>query len=153
MDVFSFIMKETARKGKKKKMDHDIPVVSCEIADLAKKTEEMEDRGPNSAPVLYIFFDKNNKFALAEVAADNQVIHLCAANLCKAVIAFLGVYYVFHVGYAPVHESFLTFLQAAFLGEDKFDPKVNIAVKQFLERFRDALANEKSLTPFKKLCY
>ena len=44
-----------------------------------------------------MFFKKGN-FDLAEVSADNCTIHLCAASVINAILGYIAVYYVFHVG-------------------------------------------------------
>ena len=39
----------------------------------------------NGAPVLYMF-SRRGKFNMAEVSADNCVIHLCAASVINAIL-------------------------------------------------------------------
>ena len=55
----------------------------------------------NGAPVLYMFF-KKGKFDMAEVSADNCVIHLCAASVINAILGYLFSS-VLCVGYSPEH--------------------------------------------------
>ena len=103
----------------------------------------------NGTPVLYMFF-KKGKFNLAEVSADNCVIHLCAASVINAILGYLAVYYVFHVGYSPEHESFMYFLQYAFLGEKKL-PQVSVGVSKLVHQFDSALREVKESKGYKKL--
>ena len=106
-------MIETGRKGAaKKKVIKDFPIIEKLDVDIEKIGDEL-DGVDNGAPVLYMFFKKGN-FDLAEVSADNCVIHLCAASVINAILGYLAVYYVFHVGYSLEHESFMYFLQYAF---------------------------------------
>ena len=117
IDVLKYIMVETGRKGAAKKVMKDFPMVEKLDVDVENIGDEI-DGVDNGAPVLYMFF-KMGKFDMAEVSADNCVIHLCAASVINAILGYLAVYYVFHVGYSPEHESFMYFLQYAFLGEKK----------------------------------
>ena len=150
IDVLKYIMVETGRKGAaKKKVLKDFPVVEKLDVDIENIGDEM-DGVDNGAPVLYMFF-KKGKFDLAEVSADNCVIHLCAASVINAILGYLAVYYVFHVGYSPEHESFMYFLQYAFLGEKKL-PHVSVGVSKLVLQFDTALREVKESKGYKKLC-
>ena len=119
-----YIMVETGRKGAaKKKVMKDFPMVEKVNGDIENIGDEV-DGMDNGAPILYMFF-KKGKFNLAEVSADNCVIHLCAASVINAILGYLAVYYVFYVGYSPEHESFICFLQYAFLSKKKL-PQVSV---------------------------
>ena len=85
-------------------MDVDVENIGDEIDDM-----------DNGAPVLYMFF-KKGKFDMAEVSADNCVIHLCAASVINAILGYLAVYYVFHVGYSPRTWVFHVFLAICISG-------------------------------------
>ena len=108
-------MSETGRRGGGKKLMNDFPVVEKLDVDVDKIADEIKGVD-NGAPILYMFFKKGN-FDLAEVSADNCTIHLCAASVINAILGYIAVYYVFHVGYSPKHESFMYFIQYAFLRE------------------------------------
>ena len=143
-------MVETGRKGAaKKKVMKDFPVVEKLDVDVENIGDEIYGMD-NGAPVLYMFF-KKGKFDMAEVSADNCVIHLCAASVINAILGFLAVYYVFHVGYSPEHESFMYFLQYAFLGEKKL-PWVSVGVSKLVLQFDSALKEVKESKGHKKLC-
>ena len=100
---------------------------------------------------LYCMFFKKGKFNMAEVSADNCVIHLCATSVINAILGYLAVYYVFHVGYSPEHESFMYFLQYTFLGEKKL-PRVSVGVSKLVLQFDSALKEVKESKGYKKLC-
>ena len=141
IDILKYIMVETGRKGAaKKKVMKDFPVVKKLDVDVENIEDEI-DGVDNGAPVLYMFF-KKGKFDMAEVSADNCVIHLCAASVINAILWYLAVYYVFHVGYSLEHESFMYFLQYAFLGEKKL-PRVSVGVSKLVLQFDSALKEVK----------
>ena len=143
-------MVETGRKGAaKKKIMKDFPMVEKLDVDVGNIGDEV-DGVDNGAPILYMFF-KKGKFDLAEVSADNCVIHLCAASVINAILGYLAVYYVFHVGYSPEHESFMYFLQYAFLSEKKL-PQVSVGVSKLVHQFDSALREVKESKQYKKLC-
>ena len=100
-------MVETGRKGAaKRKVMKDFPMVEKLDVDIENIGMRCMDGMDNGVPILYMFF-KKGKFDLAEVFADNCVIHLCAVSVINAILGYLAVYYVFHVGYSPEHESFM----------------------------------------------
>ena len=151
MDVLKFIMKECGRKGgtTEKVMQKRMPVkekVDADLNELGKEVEGTE----NGAPILYLFF-KKGLFEAAEVCADNCIIHLQASTVVNAIIGYIGVYFVFHVGYAPEHENFMYFLQYAFLGERKI-PGSSVALNKFIHKFEKAIIDYKESKGFKKLC-
>ena len=150
IDILKYIMVETGRKGAaKKKVMKDFPMVEKLDVDIENIGDEV-DGMDNGAPVLYMFF-KKGKFDLAEVSADNCVIHLCAASVINAILGYLAVYYVFDVGYSPEHESFMYFLQYAFLGKKKL-PQVSVGVSKLVHQFDSALREVKESKGYKKLC-
>ncbi len=108
-----YIFKETSAPGKKS--INNMPVV--EKIDVA--TEKTDDVvrdlcSPNSAPILVLFFNKNNKFKFGDVAANDSFIHLQAGDVVKAIVRYLPVYFLFHISFVGPHGSFLSFLQEAF---------------------------------------
>ena len=108
-------MSETGKRGGGKKLMKDFPVIEKLDIDVDKIADEIQGVD-NGAPILYMFFKKGN-FDLAEVSADNCTIHLCAASVINAILGYIAVNYVFHVGYSPEHESFMYFIQYTFLRE------------------------------------
>ena len=146
MDVVKYIMVNTGRRGSGKRIMKEMPIVEkCDVDNIDEEINGAE----NGAPVLYLFF-KKNKFELAEVSADDCTIHLEASNVVGALISYLAVYYVFHVGYATEHESFLLFLQYAFLGEKS--AKMNVATTKLINKFDEVLSTVKESKAFKKFC-
>ena len=142
-------MRETGRKGARKKTMKEFPVIEkVDVND--KKIGDEVDSVENGAPILYMFF-KKGIFDLAEVSADNCVIHLCTSSVINAILGYIGVYYVFHVGYSPEHESFMYFIQYAFLGEKKL-LRVSIGVSKLILKYDTALKDVKESKWYKKLC-
>ena len=149
IDVLKYIMCKTGRKGSRKKTMKEFPVIEKVDIDVEKIGDEV-DGVENGAPVLYMFF-KKGIFDLAEVSADNCVIHLCASSVINAILGYIGVYYVFHVGYSPELESFMYLIQYAFLGEKKL-PRISIGVSKLILKFDTALKDVKESKGYKKLC-
>ncbi len=104
---------------------------------------------PNSAPLLVLFFDKNNVFRFADVAADDCVIHLQASDVVKAIVGYIAVYFVFHISFAAPHGAFLSFLQEVLLKVDQPGKKTS-ALTHFLHIFQKDLAKKNELKAFKK---
>ncbi len=102
---------------------------------------------PNGAPVLILFFDKNNEFA--DVAADECVIHLQAGDVIKAIVGYLAVYFVFHLGFAAPHRVFLSFLQEVFLKID-VEGKKSVALAHFSHLYEVEKKKMSDLKAFKK---
>lgn len=105
----------------------------------------------NGAPILYMFF-KSGKFDVAEVAADNCILHLQAGDVVRGVMAYIGVYSVFHVGYASQHAQFLAFLAHAFLGVDEKVGKESLGLINLKHAFDEKLAEMIKKKSYKKLC-
>jgi hypothetical protein len=147
IDVFNFIGKEIGGKAKNKKnmpFEEKVDVEAAEIDAAIKGTE-------GGAPILYLFFMKNN-FDIAEVSADNCTIHLQAGDVIRAVVTFIAVFFVFHVGYASEHEAFLHFLQYAFIGFEKLPRKVSVGLAKLVSKFDEKFTEAKEAKSYKKFC-
>ena len=124
--MLKYVMQNTGKKSGGKKYLKEMPVV--EKWNVEDVNEELEG-GECAAPILFLFFNKN-KFDIAEVTANNCTIHLGVESVVGALLGYLAVYYVFHVGYAPEHENFLNFLQYAFLREKAV--RLNVATTKLI---------------------
>ena len=114
MNVLDYVFFATTPKNKKlknkpfiKKVDQDM--ITEDLTSVCTKVE-------NGAPMLYLFF-KGDRFDCGIISADERII-FCKTSVESAVLAFIGVYSVFHVGYAQDHAHFLSFLEVAFLKKD-----------------------------------
>lgn len=140
IDVLQEISRTTARKGQKA----CLPIKTYEFANYDKVMSKLATHGDeNSAPELHLFFQKNGAFQVAEVSADDRILHLEAASLINALVTFIGVFYVFHVGYAPPHECLLLALQHVFLQDKEMPKNIGLGLKQFLVEFDKNLAEAK----------
>ena len=149
MDVLRYIMAETGRKGAEKKTLNNLPVFAKK--DLKDdKFDEVIDRYENSPPYLYLFFRKG-QFKLAEVSADDCIIHLQSSTTVNAIVGYLAVYYVFNVGYNEDHECLMLFLQHAFIGS-KLPSKASVGLTKFVARYNEALEELREGKGYKKLC-
>lgn len=147
MDVLLFIFKETSAG---KKSIKNIPVVE-KVGVEASQVDDLLRKGssPHCAPILYLFFSDQSEFQLAAVAVDNSIIHLQAADVVKAIIGFIAVFFVFHVGYASPHGAFLGFIQEVYLGIP-YTSKKTISLSQFCHLYEDNLKKHRQLKSFKK---
>ncbi len=148
MDILTFVFRETASPGEK--AVKNMPV----LEKLGIPSESFDDivrdhSVPNGAPVLILFFDKNNKFEFADVAADECVIHLQAGDVVKAVVGYLAMYFVFHLGFAAPHGAFLSFLQEVFLKID-VEGKKSVALAHFSHLYEAEKKKMSDLKAFKK---
>ena len=135
----------------KKNMKHKpwVELLDIEPSDIDDHIKRVE----NGVPMLYLFFKRGNSFDLAEVGADNCVIHLQAANVVNAIITYVAVYFVFHVGYNQNHSGFLQFLEYAFLGTRKIPNKASVGLVKLIADFDAKMeTNKKTKTCAKKLC-
>lgn len=147
LDVLLFTFKQTTSG---KKLQKAFPVVEKVGVEPGKVDEECRKlSSPNSAPVLVLFFDSEDKFEIAEVVADDHVLHLSAADVFKAVATYIACYFVFNVGFAPPHAGFLAFLQEVYL-DIPYDQKKSVALIKFLGSYNEKKAEVQKLRDFKK---
>ena len=135
------------KKGKGKKST--LPVAE----KVNVPTEEIDDNitsVANEAPKLFLFF-KGNVFQLAEVGGDRSVIHLQAGDIVKGLVTFLGVYFVFHIGYPREYSQFIGFLQQILLCLP-FEGKKTAGFTDLMFKFDKKLEEIKDAANFKKLC-
>ncbi len=147
MDILTFVFRETAALGKK--AVKNMPVLE-KLGILSESFDDVvwDHSMLNGAPVLILFFDKNNEFEFADVAADECVIHLQASDVIKAVVGYLAVYFVFHLGFAAPHGAFLSFLQV-FLKID-VEGKKSMALAHFSHLYEAEKKKMSDLKAFKK---
>ena len=148
MELLTFVEDGIAfKKGKGKKST--LPVVE----KLNVPGDEIDDNitsVANEAPKLFFFF-KGNSFQLAEVGGDRSVIHLQASDVVQALVTFLGVYFVFHVGYPREYSQFLGFLQQIILCIP-FEGTKTAGYTDLLHKFDKKMEEMKGSSQFKKLC-
>ena len=149
IELLGYIHDQTAyRKGKATKSALPV-VVKTNIPAVNIDKKLTSDEG--EAPKLFLFYNENNCFELAEVVADTKVIHLQASNLTQAIVSFIGCYWVFHVGYPKSYSQFLGFVQAAICGLPYDGPK-SMGYVQLYAKFEKEMENMKEKSQFKKLC-
>lgn len=148
VDILTYVFKETATLGKKS--PKNMPIVEKIDVDDEKIDDVVRNlSSPNSAPILVLFFDKNNVFRFADVAADDCVIHLQAGDVVKAIVGYIAVYFVFHIGFATPHGAFLSFLQEVLLKVEQGGKKTSV-VTHFMHTFQKELMKKIELKGFKK---
>ncbi len=111
VDALQFVMEETATKrGPSTKSK--FPVLKF----YGLSEQEMEDAvvtEANSPPELYLFFKKDRKFDMAQVAGDNSVIDLRTNDVIRSVFVYVGCFIAFNIFYGRNVSNFLGFLQQA----------------------------------------
>lgn len=149
LELLELIMVETsANRGRAAVKKNAVPWEEKNDITFAKVDSSI-DGIINGSPRVYLFF-KQGKFSLAEVAADNCVIHLQSGDVVKALVTYMACYYVFHVGYAQPHQQFHGFLQYALLG-DEYTGKKSLSHISFLGNFQREMERKMELKKYKKL--
>lgn len=149
MEVLSFVnekVKFTKGKGKKGGL---LPVIE-KIGVKGELEDEMKSV-PNESPKLYLFFKQDGSFEWAEVAGDKMYIHLQANDVIYAVFMFIGVFFVFHLGYPREHSQFLGFLQTALLGLP-YDGTKSMGFNDLVTKLDEEMRKMEETSKFKKLC-
>ena len=114
-----------------------------------EEMEQMVSSTENSTPILHIFLDKKGNFDIAQVAGDKEIIDLEAYDLERVLILFVGVYYVFSIGYNRQVAQVMGFLQQGILLEPFEGTKTN-GFKDLMKMYDEALENVKQCSQFKK---
>ena len=114
VEVLDYVFSATAPKNRKLKnkpfiKKFDQLAVTEDLTTVCTKSE-------NGAPTLYLFFE-SDMYECALISADEQII-TCKSSLENALLCFIGVYSVFHVGYAQDHANFLSLFELAILNKD-----------------------------------
>ena len=122
--------------------------IGVDVEDYDKISNEFSS--PNSAPIMLLFFDNDGNYQAANIAGDDRVLHLEVADVVKAIVMYIGVYFAFHIGYAPLHASFLCFLQECYLNVPAVGVRKSSCLSSFLQSFLDKEAKFKELKQFKK---
>lgn len=107
-------------------------------AKHCNKTEEekdkcMEGNESGSYPVLHLFFEGSH-FKQGVITADTKMLKV-NSDIFNAILAFIGSYYVFYVGYKEDIKYFFGFLQQTLL-DDKFESKVHIGFTTQMHKVR-----------------
>ena len=103
------------------------------------------------SPFLWLFFDEDSKFLVARVAADEHILDLEAQDIPMALLTFVGVHYVFQVGYSQSDNQALGFLERVFLDKDYKDYKTSGHV-EMISKFVKELEDIREKKKYKKLC-
>ena len=158
VEVLEFIVNEVGvKKGRKsqkqtkkiKLSSIDFPII--EKIGISGDVEDYVTSVNNESPKLYLFFDSGGKFDVAEVAADKSILHLQANDVIYALVLFIAVYFVFHVGYPRNQSHFLGFLQVALL-QIPYDGHKSKGYTELIEKFDGEMEKLTEAKQFKKLC-
>lgn len=148
IEVLSFI-NETVKFTKGKAKKSVFPVI--EKVGVKGDLEDEMKCVCNESPKLYLFFKEDGSFEWAEVAADKKYIHLQANDVIYALFMFIGVFFVFHLGYPREQSQFLGFLQATILGLP-FEGSKSGGFNELLTKFDKEMETIVERMQFKKLC-
>ena len=78
------------------------------------EVEDITTTLANTAPFLYLFFDKNKKFEMAHVAGDKHVVDLQANDVVIAFMNYIACFFVFNIGFGREFHQCLGFFQQVF---------------------------------------
>ena len=150
--MFEALKNAAIETGFKKKaaIKSGMPVVLKKNVPAGKIETTIGTVADDEAPRLWIFI-KEGAFDIAVVSGDKNLIELQADNISMAIIMFIGVHYVFEIGYAKTYSQFLGFLQRAFLQEVYTHLKSPGHI-EFLAKFDDEVSKIEEARGFKKLC-
>lgn len=92
----------------------------CNINDSDDQDKCIGKSEPGDFPELHLFF-VGSLFKEAVITADAKRI-LIGSDIFNAILAYIGFYYVFYIGYKIQIKDFLGFLQETLL-QEKFETK------------------------------
>ena len=62
-----------------------------------KEVEDISTTLPNTAPFLYVLFDKQRKFEMGHMVGDSNVVDLWAKDVVIAVMNYIACFFVFNI--------------------------------------------------------
>lgn len=148
MDTMAYAYAETSQK--KAKSGRNRMPIFAKVAVKGNIDDVMKSEA-NESPKLYLFFDENGTFELAEVAADKCTLHLQAHNVVSALFLYIGCFFVFHVGYNKEDQAILGLLQYFMLGLP-YDGEKNKNWEHFLKNYDEAAKKRQESHRYKKRC-
>ena len=148
-DLLCYLHQEMGyKKGKGKKST--LPVKFHEDV----QADEMEDKCStvaNEAPILFLFFTSTGAFDQAIVGGDKSLVYLQTNDVARALIAFISVFFVFHIGIHREAGQIVGFLQQILIGKVYDGTKSNGFV-QMLDKFEKAFKAVSEAKKYKKYC-
>ena len=116
------------------------------------EVEDITTTLANTAPFLYLFFDKNKKFEMAHIAGDKHVVDLQANDVVITFMNYIACFFVFNIGFGREFSQCLGFfLQVFFQLPYTEGAKSNMFIEN-MKKFDNAMKVIVEGVQFKKLC-
>ena len=142
-EALKYITQATGYR-KHKPCKSGMPVILKRNIPANKIDATVPKSNENDAPMLYLFLNEN-VFDIAIVTADEKLFHLQAGSLGMAIFIFIGIFFVFEIGYNPRYSQFLGFMQKIFLNvpyEDKKSQGFVLTLNDFEETLKDVIESK-----------
>ena len=115
-----------------------------------RQVEDITTTLANTAPFLYLFFDK--KFEMAHVAGNKHVVDLQANDVVIAFMNYIACFFVFNIGFGREFSQCLGFFQQVFFRLPYTEgAKSNMFIEN-MKKFDNAMEATVEGAQFKKLC-
>lgn len=148
-DLLCYLHQEMGyKKGKGKKST--LPVKFYQEVEA----DDMEDKCStvsNEAPILFLFFTSSGAFDQAIVGGDRSLIYLQANDVVRALIGYISVFFVFHIGIHREAGQIVGFLQQILIGK-VYDGSKSNGFVHMLDKFEKAYAAVSESKKYKKFC-
>ena len=136
------------RRGKS--ASSDIPMNIFYGKDKTE-VEDITTTLANTAPFLYLFFDKNKKFEVAHIAGNKHVVDLQANDVVIAFMNYIACFFVFNIGFGRELISVGFFHQVFFQLPYTEGAKSNMFIEN-MKKLDNAMKTIAEGAQFKKLC-
>jgi hypothetical protein len=131
VELLDHIFFKAGPKNRVKGKDRPYEKISnIKPADRPKHIAPTEENG---YPFMTIFF-ADTKFEEAVITADMKEMKI-KSDVLNAILAYIGFYFVFYIGFRKEISYFLGFLQESLLGE-KYEGKVQIGFHEQMHKVR-----------------
>lgn len=131
-ECLAYVWEQVGPKGSSTKRTrlHKPFVMHCNLEADEEDRKVMDV--VKGSPILH-FMMRGSKFEKAVIAADGARF-LVTSSMTNAVLVFISIFTVFHVGYTEGAKMFLAFLQSTVLG-DEYTGKKTIGCSELLHEF------------------
>ena len=106
----------------------------------------------NTAPLLYLFFDKNKKFEMAHIAGNKHVVDLQANDVVIAFMNYIACFFVFNIGFGREFSQCHGFIQQVFFQLPYTEGAKSNMFMENMKKFDNAMKAIVEGAQFKKLC-
>jgi hypothetical protein len=131
IELLDHIFHKAGPKNRVKAKDR--PYVKLSNIKVADRPKHAAPSDENGYPCITFFFADTN-FEEAIITADGKAMKV-KSDIFNAILAYIGFYFVFYIGFRKEISYFLGFLQESLLGE-KYEGKVQIGFHEQMHKLR-----------------